>query len=66
MAPPCMRELALYDGQECIGTIEVADDGEALAFDQRGKPLGSFQSVKAASVAISSRVERSFNDPGRL
>jgi hypothetical protein len=47
-----MRELALYDGQECIGTIKVADDGSARAFDRCGKRIGSFPSLKAASAAL--------------
>jgi hypothetical protein len=58
MAAPRTRELSLYDGQELIGTIKVADDGKAVAFDWRGKRLGSFPSLKAASAAFDSRVER--------
>jgi hypothetical protein len=53
-----MRELAVYDGQECIGKIKVAEDGKAVAFDPNGKRLGSFLSVKAASAAFNSRVEQ--------
>jgi hypothetical protein len=47
-----MRELSLYDGQECLGIIKVAEDGTARAFDPRGKRLGSFPSLKAASAAL--------------
>jgi hypothetical protein len=50
--------LSIYDGQNCIGAIEVADDGEARAFDRRGKLLGSFPSLKAASAAFNSSVEQ--------
>jgi hypothetical protein len=49
-----MRELSLYDGQECLGTIKVAEDGKARAFDAHGKRLGSFPSLKAASDALES------------
>lgn len=52
-----MRELSLYDGQEWLGTIKVADDGTVRAFDPRGKRLGSFPSLKAASAALSA-IER--------
>lgn len=51
-----MRELAVYDGQECLGTIKVADDGTARAFDAHGKRLGSFPSLQAASAALDLRV----------
>lgn len=46
------RELAVYDGQACMGTIKVADDGTAVAFGARGKRLGTFRSLKAASAAF--------------
>jgi hypothetical protein len=58
MATPRARELSVYDGQECIGTIKVAEDGAALAFDQCGKLLGSFPSLKTASAAFNSHVEQ--------
>ncbi len=51
---PRARELAVYDGQECVGTIKVADDGNAVAFDRNGKRRGSFPSFKAASDALGS------------
>jgi hypothetical protein len=47
------RSLAIYDGHDCIGTIEESTDGQALAFDVAGKRLGSFSSLKAASAAFS-------------
>ena len=47
-----MRELAIYDGQECIGTIKVADDGKAVAFDRRSKRVGKFPSFEAARAAL--------------
>jgi hypothetical protein len=52
MATPRTRELFVYDGQECLGTIKVAEDGKAVAFDQRGKRVGSFPSLKIASAAL--------------
>lgn len=51
--PGTARSLAIYDGHDCIGTIEELTDGQALAFDANGKRLGSFPSVKAASAAFS-------------
>ena len=41
-----------------IGTIKVADNGRAVAFDRDGKHLGSFPSFKAASAAFGPSVER--------
>ncbi|MGO9399738.1 MAG: hypothetical protein ACLP19_18125 [Xanthobacteraceae bacterium] len=58
MATPRARELFLYDGQDLIGTIKVADDGTARAFDARGKRLGKFPSLEAASAAFTSVVEQ--------
>jgi len=47
------RMLFLYDGQNLLATMNVADDGAVRAFDPRGKYLGKFPSVKAVSAAIS-------------
>jgi hypothetical protein len=52
------RELSVYDGHELVGTIEVGEDDEARAFDQYGKLLGSFASVKFAFTAFDTIVER--------
>lgn len=46
------RELHVYDGQMCIATIKVAEDGNAVAFTPGGKRLGSFASDKDAIAAI--------------
>jgi hypothetical protein len=46
------RELSVYDGQACLGRIKINDDGKAVAFDKRGKRLGRFPSVEAASAAF--------------
>ena len=46
------REIAVYDGRECLGRITVAVNGKARAFDSRGKSLGTFQSLEAASAAL--------------
>jgi hypothetical protein len=56
MSRPGTRELAIYDGQECLGTIKIAEDGTARAFDACGKRVGSFPSLKAASAALESTV----------
>jgi len=46
------RELAIYDGQICLGTIKVADDGKSTVYDPRGKRIGLFPSFDAASAAL--------------
>jgi hypothetical protein len=50
--PAKSREVSVYDGQECIGTIKVNNDGQARAFDARGNRLGSFPSLTAACAAF--------------
>ena len=52
------RELAVYEGQECISTTEVAGDGAAVAYRQDGKLLGSFASYDAARAAFGSQDKR--------
>jgi hypothetical protein len=47
-----MRELAIYDGQKCIGVVKVAADGKAVAFDRRNKRVGKFPSFEAARAAL--------------
>jgi hypothetical protein len=49
-----VRELAVYDGRDCLGKIAVTADGQACAFDLRGKLLGTFESAKAAYAAFAS------------
>jgi hypothetical protein len=46
------REVAVYDGQNLVGTVKVASDGKAVAYDARGKRLGSFPTFQAASAAF--------------
>ena len=58
MSAPRTRELSLYDGQDLIGTIKVAVGGKVIAFDSRGKRLGSFTSLKAASAAFDPSIKR--------
>jgi hypothetical protein len=48
----CQRELALYDGTHLLGTIKVAANGKSVAYDTRGKRLGSFSNFEAASAAF--------------
>ena len=49
---PSRRELALYDGMDWIGTIKIAADDKSVAYDTRGKRLGSFPNFEAASAAF--------------
>lgn len=46
------RMLYIYDGQNLLATLKVADDGAVRAFNPAGKYLGEFPSPKAASAAI--------------
>ena len=46
------REVSLYDGQNFIGTIKESADGTTEAFDLRGKRLGTFELLKAATAAF--------------
>jgi hypothetical protein len=45
------RQLQLYDGQLLVGSISV-DGDKFVAFDAKGKRLGSFGDQAAASSAI--------------
>jgi hypothetical protein len=49
--PAVARVLSVYDGQECVGTVKVRD-GAVVAYDARGKRLGSYVSVQAAQAAF--------------
>jgi hypothetical protein len=51
------RRLFIYSGRDRLGRIDIGADGEARAFDRRGKLLGKFPSLKAASAAFKSVVE---------
>jgi hypothetical protein len=48
---PCTREVSLYDGVQWIGNIKIAADGKSVAYDTRGKRLGSFVNFEAAWAA---------------
>jgi hypothetical protein len=50
-----LRVLSLYDGRALLGHIKIADNGEVRAFDQCGKLLGQFASLKSALVAFDQR-----------
>jgi hypothetical protein len=49
------RVLSLYDGRALIGHIKIANEGEARAFNQRGKLLGRFASLKSALDSFNQR-----------
>jgi hypothetical protein len=46
------REAAIYDGLVLLGIVKIADDGESIAYDARGKRLGLFPTLQAASAAF--------------
>jgi hypothetical protein len=46
------REVAVYDGRDCLGKIAIAANKKARAFDSRGKSLGTFENFEAASAAL--------------
>jgi hypothetical protein len=45
------RQLQIYDGQSLLGSISI-DGGAFIAFDAKGRRLGSFGNQAAASAAI--------------
>jgi hypothetical protein len=47
------RELFQYDGGLFIGSITIDRDGEAKAFNDTRKRLGTFPDFRAAMAAIS-------------
>jgi hypothetical protein len=51
------KSLSLYDGRERIGTIRECD-GKFVAYNQRGKQLGSYDTQAEASAAISAALIR--------
>ena len=53
-----LRHISVYDGQRRMGAITGNDDDGFVAKDARGKKLGSFETVKQASDAISEADER--------
>jgi hypothetical protein len=48
MTPIKRRVLSLYDGRAFIGRIKIANTGEAHTFNQRGKLIGRFASLRSA------------------
>jgi hypothetical protein len=44
--------LSLYDGQDCVGTIKVGPRGKVVAYDAKGKRIGSFRSLQDARAAF--------------
>ena len=42
------RVLSVYDGRALIGRIKIAKQGEAHAFNQRGKLIALFPNLKSA------------------
>lgn len=57
MATTHARDLSLYDGQELVGTIKVAEDGTATAYHPCGKRLGQYPTVKQATTAFAAIAE---------
>jgi hypothetical protein len=44
--------LAVYDGQDCVGTVRVGVRGDAVAYGADGKRIGSFSSAAMAAAAL--------------
>jgi hypothetical protein len=59
--PAAARILSIYDGQHFIGTVKVRD-GAVVAYDAKGKRLGSFSSVQAAQAAFKQKQNVDFSD----
>jgi hypothetical protein len=49
-APTCRRELAIYNGQELLGIVKIAEN--ITAYDPDGRRVGVFTSLQAASDAL--------------
>jgi hypothetical protein len=45
-----VRELALYDGQVCLGLVKIA--GKVTAFSPDGERVGTFTSLQDATDAL--------------
>ena len=43
---------SITDGRVAIGTVDLADDGAYVARDARGRVVGRYGSVKAATAAL--------------
>jgi hypothetical protein len=46
------RQMAVYDGRDCLGSITINEAGEAHAFALNGARLGSFPDLKSALAAF--------------
>jgi hypothetical protein len=44
--------LAVYDGQDCVGSVRVGVRGDAVAYGADGKRIGSFSSAATAAAAL--------------
>jgi hypothetical protein len=42
------RAVSVYDGRSCLGSISLAENGEASAFNPSGAWLGVFPNLKGA------------------
>lgn len=49
---PSRRELALYDGTNFVGVVKVGTAGAYVAYNPRGKRVGVFPSLQAASASL--------------
>jgi hypothetical protein len=54
---PPPGELAVYDGQDHVGTIRRRDDGRFIALDGRGRELGRYETLRDAMHAIPAAAE---------
>ena len=43
---------SINDGRTCVCTVDLADDGAYVARDARGRVVGRYGSVKAATAAL--------------
>jgi hypothetical protein len=48
--PTCRREVAVYDGQDFLGSVKIADN--VTAYDPDGKRVGVFVSLEAATAGL--------------
>jgi hypothetical protein len=51
-SPAVVRELWIYDGTDCVGTVTITEDAEFIAQNLAGKRIGFFSSLSEASAAL--------------
>lgn len=51
-ASDAVRIVAVYSGRDCLGRVEIEEDGSARAFDHAGYAVGTFENATAAAASL--------------